>query len=362
MKRLTPFLLVSLLLFCSFSSRSQDSTEAPKKVSLIALPLLFFTPETSLGYGAAGALNLRLGDNPESQSSQILFGAARTLFNQTLLYTNYNVYLNEDKYWLKGEFGYYDFFFFYYGIGPETRLEDEETYEVQFPRIKLDAMHRLGTKAYWGVRYWMDSYNHLDADAGGLIDNVRPAGFNGGTISGLGPVFILDTRDNVYSSAKGYKLEMATVLYHEALGSQFRYAQAFLDAAVFTRPWKKYKHVIGAQLLSENTWGDVPFFALPKLGGSKVMRGYYQGRFVDQKQMAAQVEYRFPLFWRLEQTLFTSASFIGKHHEDWRFDQMITAAGSGLRFVVNQNDRIKIRFDVAYGEEVNFYFTFNEAF
>lgn len=343
------------------AQQPSDSLETEKKVSVVALPLLFFTPETSLGFGAAGVLNIK-GSDSTIQTSQLLFGGAYTLFNQVLTYANYNLYLDKERYWLKGEIGYYKYFFYYYGIGPDTRLSDEETYEVAFPRFRTDALGRVGKNSYFGVRYWLENHRMLVLDSAGLLDSNRPLGWDGGTISGLGSVYILDTRDNVYSASSGYKIELSAMGFHEAIGSEFRYLQANTDFSVFFTPWKKYRHVFGAQVQSETLFGDVPFFALSRLGSARMMRGYYSGRFLDQKQMAAQMEYRFPLFWRLEQTLFASTAFIGNDFDDWALSKAKTAIGSGLRLVLNKNDRIKVRLDVAYGEELNFYVTFNEAF
>lgn len=360
--------LILCLLLLAFSAKvcaqTPDSTNKSedKNVRFIALPLVFFLPETSLGFGGAGAVNFRFGEDTTTQSSQVLFGGAYTLFDQVLSYANFNLYPAQGKYWLKGEVGFYRYFYYFYGIGPEAKSANEETYKFTLPRVRLDATRKLNESSFLGFRYWFDQYNISEIDSTGILFNDAPIGQTGGRVSGIGPVFIYDTRDNVYSSRKGYRVELSTLFFEDFIASDYRYLQASLDAVWFTQPWKNLEHVFGVQLLSDNQWGDVPFFSLSQVGSPKMMRGYYRGRYTDKKQIAAQIEYRFPLFWRLEQTVFTSAALIGSDYDRWRIDQAIPAVGSGLRFVVNEDDRIKVRFDVAYGEELNFYLTFNEAF
>lgn len=341
-----------------------DSTKK-KKVNFIALPLAFYLPETELGFGAAGALNFRIGDQNDSlKQSQILFGGAYTLLNQVLSYANYNIFAKQEKYWLKGEVGYYRYFFYFYGVGPKSVLEDEETYNVRFPRIRLDAMQKTSANSYLGFRYIFDAFDITRVDSGGFLDQKLVNGYEGGRISGVGPLFILDTRDNIYSSMSGYKVEASANLFNKVLGSSYNYSQVNLDLSGFIQPFKKYKHVLGAQIISENQWGDVPFFALSQVGSPKMMRGFYRGRYTDKKQLSIQAEYRLPLVWKLQSVVFGSTAFVGDNYGEFNLKDAIPAYGTGLRFVLKEAERLKVRIDVAkgIGEPVNFYVTFNEAF
>ncbi|MEM9491910.1 MAG: BamA/TamA family outer membrane protein, partial [Myxococcota bacterium] len=51
----------------------------------------------------------------------------------------------------------------------------------------------------------------------------------------------------------------------------------------------------------------IPFSVLPRLGGSRLMRGYHRGRFRDRVVTAATVEYRFPVNRFLSGFLFVDA-------------------------------------------------------
>lgn len=359
------FLALGANIFAQQADTVSTDTIKKKKVNFIALPLAFYLPETELGLGAAGALNFRIGDQNDSlKQSQILFGGAYTLLNQVLSYANFNIFAKKEKYWLKGELGYYRYFFYFYGIGPTSVIEDEETYNVRFPRIRLDAMQQTSTSSYFGFRYIFDDFNVTRVDSGGFLDKKLVLGYEGGRLSGLGPLFILDTRDNIYSSMSGYKLEASATLFNKAIGSTYSYGQVNIDLSGFIQPFKKYNHVLGAQLLSENQWGNVPFFALSQVGSPKMMRGFYRGRYTDKKQLSLQVEYRLPVIWKLEQVFFASTAFVADRYSDIKLNEAIPAFGTGTRFILKKSERLKVRFDIAkgIGEPVNFYVTFNEAF
>jgi outer membrane protein assembly factor BamA len=61
---------------------------------------------------------------------------------------------------------------------------------------------------------------------------------------------------------------------------------------------------IGAFLKS--TWGDLPFWALPTLGGSRTQRGYIANRFTDNAAWHASAEYR---FWPISRGVRVSEAF-----------------------------------------------------
>jgi hypothetical protein len=64
---------------------------------------------------------------------------------------------------------------------------------------------------------------------------------------------------------------------------------------------------LAASLQTHFTVGDLPFFALPSLGGSNVQRGFIAGRFRDRASWAGSLEYRFWLLPRGFPIPFTDA-------------------------------------------------------
>ena len=85
------------------------------------------------------------------------------------------------------------------------------------------------------------------------------------------------------------------------------------------------------------------------------MRGYYAGRYRDKKFLGAQVEYRFPIYWRISGTTFASTGQVADELNDFHFGGFKWAGGVGLRFAVLPSEKLNLRFDVAHGETLNYY-------
>jgi hypothetical protein len=94
------------------------------------------------------------------------------------------------------------------------------------------------------------------------------------------------------------------------------------------------------------------------------MRGYYDGRYRDMDYYALQGEYRFPLIWRFGGVAFGSIGKVGPDIPTlFSFSDLRAAAGLGFRFLMDAENHVNFRFDVAYnGKEAAFYFNVLESF
>jgi len=109
------------------------------------------------------------------------------------------------------------------------------------------------------------------------------------------------------------------------------------------------------------TFGEVPYRNLAILGGSQMMRGYYAGRYRDKMFMGLQGEFRFPVYWRFGGAAFASAGQVAGE-TPFNFKSIHYAAGAGIRFSVLPRENLNLRFDVAYGDKVNYYVVLAESF
>jgi len=105
-----------LLLISCFLQRlssqpvSIDSTDSRYESFLAVYPLLFYFPETRLGFGATGVFNYYPGTVKSSRPSQWQVGTAYTLNKQLLIYGSFQYFLRQKRTELFGEIGYYDYF------------------------------------------------------------------------------------------------------------------------------------------------------------------------------------------------------------------------------------------------------------
>ncbi|EJF10127.1 Outer membrane protein/protective antigen OMA87-like protein [Pontibacter sp. BAB1700] len=109
--------------------------------------------------------------------------------------------------------------------------------------------------------------------------------------------------------------------------------------------------------------GDVPVQRLATAGGDKLLRGYARNRFHDDHFVGSQVEYRFPLFWRLGAAAFAGIGDVFDKPEDISLSTIKYSIGTGLRYAIRPEQKLNSRLDIGYGREgFNVYLMIGEAF
>jgi len=354
-----------LLFLGSFSAAQAQKQFNPEDSSQVTfttvLPLVFYTPETSLGLGAAAIRNFYPGRDSANRPSQLQLGGAYTFRNQLLAYFSYQLFLRSNRTEIFGELGYYDYLYFYYGIGNATRQESEETYLVRFPRVRLSVLEQIVPKLRAGLSFKFDNYELYQRAEQGLLDSNEPTGFMGGNVATLGTVLRYDTRDDVNLSLNGWLVTLNLEQNLRFLGSPYRFRRALLDVV-------RYQSLGGDQTVALNFYtgtmsGEIPFQELLFIGGPKKGRGTIEGRFRDQNLVLWQAAYRFPLFWRLRGSVFASTGRVAATYGDLWSGQYHFNYGLGLRFLLNEAERVQLRCDIGLGgDQLGFYFTVNDAF
>lgn len=367
MKELPCFLLsaVLLLLAPSLVLAQADSTRQQKgfiqKSSLITLPIVFYTPETRLGGGAAALFTFRFTNEPPGvRPSQLQLGLAYTQEKQILSYLPFDIYFKEEKWYISGEVGYYRYVYRFFGLGNATPAESE-AFEADFPRLQLNVQYMFRPRLYLGMWYGMDDYRITQREADGELSKGQITGQEGGVISGLGFIANYDSRNHLFYPTGGQRLQFRTFFNRQLLGSRFDFDRYSLD-------WSYYfplgKAVFATNLVGEVLSGEVPFQQLALLGGPKRMRGFFEGRFRDKNMWILQAEYR-----RAIKGIFGMVIFGGMGNVAPRparlFNQKVHLAyGLGLRIRLTKKDKINLRIDVGWNEEGSLspYLTVAEAF
>ena len=95
--------------------------------------------------------------------------------------------------------------------------------------------------------------------------------------------------------------------------------------------------------------GLVPFYILPKLGGSFELRGFNQYRFHDNNSFMATIEHRWYAFTGLEMAAFVDAGKTVSGKGEIDFSGLNYSGGIGFR--VRLQDAVVLRFDIAKSRE-----------
>lgn len=334
-----------------------QEADSLRKSSLFPIPVAFWSPETRWGAGFAVIYNFYLNPNDTiSPPSQIQAGFSVTQNKQKLFYLPYQFFWDERKWITFGQLEYNDFNYFFGEIGEEDRFAGER-YWVTFSRARTNVLRRVKGSWYAGGRAWLENWRVSQSEEGGGFDTHQIPGSRGGTTLDLGFMVLNDSRDNVLFPRKGQYLEV--VSQHSA--GAYGYSRYRLDARSYLSPFRQL--VWANQAFIDVTTGDTPFYMMAQLGGSRRMRGYYEGIFREKSGVLYQTELR-SMFWRRwGVNAFFSAGMVGEVPGQWSLGNLKYAGGGGVRFILDTKNEMNVRFDVGTGpNSLQYYFTIGEAF
>jgi len=109
---------------------------------------------------------------------------------------------------------------------------------------------------------------------------------------GLGLGWIWDSRDNIFYPTKGHLYRIEFAAFAKELGSSYDFNRIEVDLRRYFLINPEKRQLLAAQLYTELVRGTPPFYRLPALGGSRLMRGHKSGSLRDRNYMAGQMEFR----------------------------------------------------------------------
>jgi len=348
-------------------------------------PLFFVQPETGFAFGVGGIWFhrpreiVRPGKSLSSMTAAVLY----TVRGQFVADINGQLFTDADRWRLSYHIGYYDYPYFFYGIGNDNPEIAEETYTNRFPLLDLTGLREIEGNVYAGLGVFLEHNNFSDLDtAGALITGAVP-GVDGGLNWGMGPRILFDSRDNINSAYRGWYLYSAATFHREQLGSAQDYTNWELDARTYINLSRRDlvidvakkgvppmfaprspKHILAFQLYGNWVMGTPPFHRLALFGGPDQMRGFLQGQDRDQLYLTAQTEYRFPIWRFLSGATFISTGQVQPSWQALNLTDLAYSGGAGLHLQLSPKERTLIRLDYAYGSfgGGGFYLQFRESF
>ncbi|MFH1278080.1 MAG: BamA/TamA family outer membrane protein [Candidatus Eisenbacteria bacterium] len=357
------------------SPEAPDSAAAPKSVhgsrlfpprlaarSVVFLPKVYYSTENRFGVGGhvvapfwfqgdCEADGRRSDVRVKGRLTTDLHGKAEIEFNLRCA----------DPWSLEGKFAYDNLALRFWGIGSDTPSENEEVYRPQSVLVCVELFRRVADGFRMGVRWEREQYKFIEVEPGGLLDTMEYVGLRGRRISGAGLLLDWDTRDHVYSPSRGRYYHGYTLFFEDFLGSAHTFNNHFVDLRHYLPLGGE--NVFATQLVGYSVRGAPPIYRYAALGGREHTRGYRTARYLDRVLLAFQGEYRFPLVWRFGGVAFGGLAGVSRNIESFRLDRMRPTVGAGLRLLVGDDDRIRLRFDAAFGEEsARFYASIGEAF
>jgi hypothetical protein len=315
---------------------------APQGFSWFALPVVFWMPETRVGFAAAGGLHFHL--EGARRASSLFAVGAYTLERQYSGDLAADLTLRGGTV-LTGRVRAVHFPDAFYGLGPRSSTSAREQYTRRWAQGMFAAEVTEPSERFRiGPRLDLRGEVITERQPGGALATGQVEGASGFTAVGLGGSAAFDTRDLPLAPTSGSLVELWYLHYPEELGHHLEFAVVSLEGRIFRRAFGRT--VLAAAAYVEQAFGDVPFTLLPKLGSTGYLRGWREGRFRDHLATAAQVELRVPLPDRFGAVVFASAGEVARDLGALRADTLRLAGGAGLRFRLTP-EGTNIRLDVA---------------
>ena len=331
--------------------QADKQPEKEKRGSLVIAPIPISSPAFGSGLLLITSYVFKLDQEDQvSPPSWVGLAGAFTNNGSRGLAMGAKLYLNENKYQttfavMKGRANL-DFF----GIGripgrPATAVPLSMEGSIFFGEL----LRNVGRNIFIGPRY---QYRRLTAG----IDGPRPpGGFDVPEIdfrsnsAALGFRLQRDRRDSTFYPTKGSLLDFTGDFFDQAWGSRREYQTYKIAYNGFSQMATRQVFAYRAMACSAN--GSVPFYDLCLFGANNDLRGYTTGEFQNRRMFATQAEYRIELRKRFGVVAFGGVGGVAPTWGDFRSDQLLPAAGAGLRFTLDKKNHINYRIDVAFGRE-----------
>jgi hypothetical protein len=357
---LLPFSLTAQILH-RFRIDSGLIERITKKRSYLLAPQLDRSPETGFLTGLYYLQLFKIGKDTSARTSNTETTLSYTQNNQFVTEVNNTLLFPGEKYILRGSTVYKNFSEYFYGIGNNTRSADEQL--IRFDNVQfIQRLTRVVLPhTFVGIQYQYNLVANLRYPAGGILDTGRVAGSAGSRTSGAGFVFLYDTRDNVINSYKGFYLDISNYVNRKEFGSQYNFNNLTIDARKFFELWPR--NILGLQLVMNFNDQHPPFRQLGLMGGDVMMRGIYQGRFRDNHLIAAQAEYRFPVWRWLGFCVFGGMGEVADAMSHFSMDGIHYTYGAAVRVMFIKHERVNIGVDLGLGSHTSgVYFGSGESF
>lgn len=343
-------------------------------------PAISYSPETKLTLGAIGIIYFDLSKgHRETSLSNLEFLAVYTLNKQIITEAHWELFGKRNSWRSRGELFFNRYPDRNYGIGNDADAlvvevkndgsNDTLNYlNFDSDRIKFSpvVLKKIRENLFIGLQYDMEYLYRMKVipkEYFYLNETSRQIGEMPvkGVRSGAGLQLLYDSRDPLLNPLSGLMIEFNAINYNRLLGSDYKFSSLSTDLRYYHRIIKNHTLAVRAVGSFETTDDRIPMRALSRVGGHKLIRGYFKGTFQDYHMTGFEVEYRLP-FWqennqsklwqiwkRLGIVTFLSGAQVFHNFSGFRTDQFNLAAGGGLRILFNPKTRVNLRIDYAVG-------------
>lgn len=357
-------LMPALLLAAATPAASEEAAPADAKgrgLSLVAVPIPISDPAIGNGLAVAALALYKIAGSERPWTTGA--GGLYTDNKSWAAFAGQKAYIDHDKFRVTAGGGGGVFNVDFYGIGPNAGARGRSIPIEQKALGGLaEGLMRVAPHVYAGFEYRLiDMRTSIDLSQIPFPDLQIPDRELRSKTSALGLAGEYDTRDSEYQPTRGLYGTAMWLQASEKLGGDFDYYRTEVTVNGYHRVGEK--GVIAWRASVCAVGDEAPFYDLCAFGSQSDLRGYVNGQYRDHAMYAVQAEYRRHLFWRLGAAVFAGVGEVGPSFGRMTTDNLLPAAGLGLRIKASERYGVNARVDYAWGKDSQaLYVSVGEAF
>jgi outer membrane protein assembly factor BamA len=336
-----------------------------KKINYTILPVLFKSIETKWAVGIGGSISFKTTQKNDdlTRTSTIQSVGMFTQRHQNIQVLDATVFFPDENYifYLQSSHSYFPDKF--WGLGSNTDNVKHEDFEFSQIYVLTQLKKKLKKNVFAGIIYEYQKVYDMRFLKKKMFDTTLIYGKENHVVSGFGTSVCFDNRNSSYWPTKGMLIQLT---YRGAIKSAMASSYTNLKTIVDVRYFKKlHKNTILAmQMYSLLNFIESPIRELAMLGGVNNLRGFYRGRYRDDKMTSFIGEYRIPLYKRFGVCVFGGLGCVYKVAKDIMANSIKSSYGAGIRLSILPKEKLNIRVDYGFANRENkgLYFTVGECF
>ncbi|MDD4204862.1 MAG: hypothetical protein PHH55_02180 [Candidatus Delongbacteria bacterium] len=307
------FLIISNLSLIYAENSSADSLESKEKY-LIILPFGFYTSDTSVALGLFSQYKF-------NEKNKIFGNVIYTFKNQLMLFLITDIYSGNSIIYNKFKIENYYSESYGIGIGSET----EGKYDYRY--ILVDNLTEAGKfiRKNTSLSIVSDNFYYKPNDSKDILANAYSPE-NDQYANGIGAsVKYSDVSDKFFRDGSFSRLSF--IYFPEFLGDLKEFSVLSSESGYY-RSFNQ--SALNLNFLTRFAFGSPHPQKLSYIGGSEILRGYPEKRFIDRNMWALQSQYDFRLYKKLALCAFVSAGSVFDGYDDISMKNVKAGYGGGL--------------------------------
>jgi hypothetical protein len=325
---------------------AEDNTSFNTKT--IFFPIAFYTPETSLGAGAAVMTLFGAGRAKGADYSSLNLFGMYSLNNEYALGIVPEYVTKNENYTFQIAARLRNSTEKFYGIGNESDVDDEEKFSMKEASLSATVYRKIFKNFRAGITARYGAFNVYDEKSGGILNNAHIAGTANSAMAGAGVKLSYSDCRKVFAPKNGTRFD-AEYIYHSKSAGDYEFSYIKADFRKYLPLSEKY--TVSCQILGEFISGTAPFEFLPQLGGQSLLRGMPRGRYRDNILLAFQPELKRKISNVVTGIIFAGVGNVYDNLEKVDLGYLHVTGGVGARIRIIKNPEINLRIDVGFAED-----------